>query len=44
MLVMKTSLTQSATEIPMSLATRVYYYKLSSADELLQSDKLISRK
>jgi hypothetical protein len=43
MLVMKTSLTQSITEIPMSLASGIYYYKLSGANGTFQSGKLISK-
>ena len=43
MVVLKTSLTQSTTSIPMSLASGIYYYKLSGADGTLQSGKLISR-
>lgn len=43
MLVLKTLLTQSATIIPMNLASGMYYYKLSGADGTLQSGKLISR-
>ncbi|MDN3676295.1 ice-binding family protein [Flavobacterium paronense] len=43
MLVMKTSLTQNETVIPMSLASGVYYYKLTGTNGTLQSGKLIAR-
>ncbi|MFN3753990.1 ice-binding family protein [Flavobacterium sp.] len=43
MVVLKTSLTQSTTSIPMNVASGIYYYKLSGADGTLQSGKLISR-
>lgn len=43
MIVLKTSLTQSTTSIPMDLASGIYYYKLSGTNGTLQSGKLISR-
>lgn len=41
--VMKTSLTQSTTVIPMSLASGIYYYQLAGAEGTLQMGKLIAR-